>query len=457
MLGQFKLPAKGSVLLPLIVVLPFLILIATYYMNLSISSFRLARQDQLHTSSQLAADAGADYALKQINQDSGWDGTGGETEILNTGESRSTYEVTVADNGPSAKTLTVTGRSYRPSGALSPQTSVKIKVDLRPVQSGPYSVVSGQGGLMMSNSSKIMGGNVHINGEITMSNTAQIGLSTNSVKVSVANQICPIPANATYPRLCNGGENDNPITINNTAHIYGDVKANHQSSGNGMSSPGLSAGSGVSPQPLPAHDRDAQKNATLGTISESAASCSGSQNKTWAANIKVNGNATLSNSCTITVSGNVWITGNLYVSNTAKLVIANSVGTIRPVIMVDGSSGAVFSNSGKIISNASGTGAQIITYWSKAPCSPNCQDVTGVNLDDSRDETTIALSNSAAGGQSVFYARWTQLNLANSGQIGAVVGQTIRMSNAAAVTFAAEVGGSGTTQWVVDGYRRSFN
>lgn len=451
-----KVKTDGSILLPLIIVLPFLMLIAGSYMNSSVTGFRLARGDQLHTHAQLGADAGADYATREVNQTLGWAGTSGEVELINEADNRVTYEVIVTDNSASSKTVTSTGRSYRPATATTPTSSVIIKVNMHPVESGSYSVVSGQGGLIMSNSSKITAGDVLINGEITMSNSASIGLSTGPVNVSVANQICPIPANATYPRLCNAGENNNPITINNTAHIYGDVKANHQSSSAGMSNPGLTASSGVAPAALPSYDRDAQKAAVATTIGSSAASCSGSENKTWAANTKISGNAVLSNSCQITIAGNVWITGNLYVSNSSKIVVADSLGTSLPTIMVDGSGGAVFSNSGKIISNASLSGAQVITYYSKASCSPDCTDVTGTELDDSRDETTIALSNSAQGAQSVFYARWTQVNLANSGQIGAVVGQTIVMSNSATITFGAAAGGSGTPTWVVDGYRRVF-
>lgn len=448
---------KGSVLLPLIVVLPFMMLIATYYMNLSISGFRLARGDQLHTAAQLSADAGADYALREISEDGDWVGTGSEIELLNNGDSRTTYEVTVTDPSPLEKTLTVTGRGYRPASAASPSSSVKIVVALRPVESGAYSVVSGQGGLIMANSSKITGGSVLINGEVTMSNSAQIGLSTNPVSVSVANQICPIPADATYPQLCSLGENNNPILIQHTAHIYGDVKANHQSLGTGMSDPGLTAGSGVSPEPLPSYDRDAQKAAVAATIDSSTASCDHSQNKTWEANTKITGDATLSNTCTVTVKGNVWITGNLLLSNSTKLIVDDSVGASRPTIMVDGSTGADFSNSGKIVSNSSGTGAQVITYYSKASCSPDCADVTGTDLDDSRDETTISLSSSAEGPQSIFYARWSQIDLANSGQIGAVVGQTIVMTNTATITFGAAIENGSAKQWVVDSYRRSFD
>lgn len=448
---------SGQILVALTVTVPALVLIVAAYLGLSLSSFRAAKHDQFQTHAQLSADAGVDLALKEINVDANYAGTNGETELHNDGSTKTTYAVSVDSSDPNVKIVTATGRSYSPVSSATAGSTVKLQVNLRPVQSGTYSIVSGQGGLRMSNSSKIIGGNVLINGEVTMSNSAQIGLSTNPVNVSVANQICPIPANATYPRLCNAGENNNPIEISNSAHIYGDVKANHQTNGSGMTDPGLTAGSGVNPEPLPSYDRDAQKAAVATTISSTAASCSGSQTKTWAANTKVSGNATLSNGCAVTVNGNIWITGNLYLSNLSKLIIADSLGSTRPVIMVDGSSGAIFSNASKIISNASGTGAQVIAYWSTASCSPDCTDVTGTDLNNSRSRTTIALSNSSQGAQSIFYARWTQVNLSNGGQVGAIVGQTIYMSNTSIVTFGAAIGGGGTSAWVIDSYRRIFN
>ncbi len=448
---------KGSALLPFVVVIPFMILIATYFMNLAVNSFNLAKKDQFHSYAQFATDAGIDSAVQQVNEDEAWIGTGAEVELYNDGQVRTTYQVTVTTNNEDSRTITTIGRTYRPAGSSTPQSSVKINADLRPVRSGNYSVITGQGGLIMSNSSKITGGDVYINGEITMSNSSQIGLTANPVNVNVANQICPIPADASYPRLCNAGENDNPIAITNSAHIYGTVKANHQTNGSGMTNPGLSASSGVTPQPLPTYDRDAQKAAVATTVTGTTGSCWGSQTKTWAANTKFTGDVTLSNGCRVTIEGDVWITGNLYLSNSSKLTVADSLGATRPNIMVDGSSGVIFSNSSKLISNASGTGAYVITYYSKASCSPDCADVTGTELNDSRDETTIALSNSSEGAQSIFYARWTQVNLSNGGQIGAVVGQTIYMSNSSAITFGTAIPGGSNTTWVIDGYRRSFN
>lgn len=457
---MIKLPTnnqRGHILIALTVTIPALALIVASYLALSLSGLRAAKHDQSQTHAQLSADAGIDYALAQLEVDEDWTGTVNPLELNNDGNSRATYDIDITTPDADNKTITVTAKGYTPISNVNPNSTVKIEVNLRPVRSGTYSVVSGQGGLFMSNSAKITGGDVFINGEVDMKNTAQIGLSTKSVNVYVANQTCPIPATSTYPRLCNAGENDNPITFNNSAHIYGNVQANHQSSGANMSDPGLTASSGVVPEPLPSHDRNAQKAAVATTITGSSASCSGSQTRTWTANTKITGDVTVANSCTVTIEGDVWITGNLEVKNSGRLKIADSVGGTQPDIMVDGSGGAAYKNSAKIVSNASSTGAQTISYWSAASCSPDCADVTGLDLYNSRNTITVSVDNSAEGAQSIFYARWSRVLIKNDGQIGAVVGQTVELKNSAAITFGTSVGGGGTTTWVIDGYRRVFD
>jgi hypothetical protein len=327
---------------------------------------------------------------------------------------------------------------------------------LRPVTSGEYSVVSGAGGLKMKNSAKILGGDVKINGEVFMENTSQIGLSTGPVNLEVAQQNCPEPANATYPRLCNLGESGQAIEMHNTSRIYGDVKANNQTNSypTRMTNPGLTASSGVTIQPLPPYDRDAQKAAVASTQTGAAAECS-SGSKTWPANLKITGDVTVSNTCKVTVSGDVWITGKLTVQNSAQLIVADSVGSTKPNIMVDDHL-AKFQNSARLQSNASNTGFQIINYWSTASCSPDCADVTGIDLYNSRNQATVELSNSASGPNTVFYARWSRVLMSNSGQLGAIVGQTVELTNTATITFGTSSGVGGTTYWVVDGYRRTL-
>lgn len=455
-----SLNQNGSIILVFIIVLPFIIAVALYYTSLSLTSFQVSKLDQYRTSAQLAADAGADYSVGKISLDNDWAGTSGEPSADVNGEitlhtdsqKRTTYEATVSGDD-TIKTIAITGRTYFPATSSTPKRSVSIYVDLRPVTSGVYSVISGAGGLIMNNSSKVVGGDVFINGSVSMANTAQIGLSTAPVNVRVAHQICPNPADATYPRVCNPNENGQPISINNSAKIYGEVRATNQTNGSGMSNTGLVAGSTVAPQALPTYDRNAQKAAVATTITGAAASCSGSQTRTWAANTKITGNVTIRNSCKVTVLGDVWITGNLSTQNTSELKVDNSLGTNVPHIMIDGSSGAMFQNSSALISNASSTGFEIITFYSTASCSPDCANVTGVDLANSRNITTIDLGNTGNAANTIYYAYWTKVQVNNSGQIGAVVGQTIGLSNTGTVTFGAGTG-IGDVTWVVKGYRK---
>lgn len=451
MMKRVKDNQRGSIILVFLLTLPFLILIAMYYMHLSLTSFQVARFDQLHTEAQLAADAGADYAVEQISQNNNWSGTGSDVQIHDANGVRTTFSASVSGDS-SSKTIDVTGKTYWPAGATTPSRTVSIAVDLRPVTSNTYSLVTGEGGLSMSNNSKIVSGDVFVNGTINLSNSAQIGLSTGPVSVEVADQACPKPPDSTYPRVCGSGEGGQPIVINNSAHIYATVKATNQTSGSGMSNTGLVPNSTVAPKVLPTYDRAAQKAAATTNLTGSQASCSSGQT-TWQANTKITGDVNISNSCKVTVKGNVWITGNLNVSNSSKMIVDDSLGTTVPNIMVDGSNGAVFSNSAQLVSNSSNTGFEIYTFYSKASCSPDCSSVTGTDLSNSRTATTISLSNNSSAPNTIFYAYWSQVQISNAGQIGAIIGQTVQLSNNSAITFGNSTS-LGSTTWVVKGYRR---
>lgn len=447
-----KSDERGSLLLVFIAVIPFLIMMAIYFTQVSLTSYQVARLDQLHSAAQLAADAGADYAVEQFSQDSTWSSTSGEVTLHNDSKYKTTYQASISGDS-SAKVVSVIGRTYWPKTTTTPIRQVKIYVDLKPVTGGDFSVVSGTGGLLMSNSAKIVGGDVFVNGEISMENSSQIGLSTKSLKVDVANQRCPSPADSTYPRVCNSGENGQPITISGTqARIYGTVTATGQTSGASMSNPGLVGGT-VTPKSLPAYDRAAQKAAVATTISGSTASCSGSQTKTWAANTKITGNVTVSNNCKVTVEGNVWITGTLSLTNSSQLIVSNTLGSTRPVIMVDGSTGVDLGNTSSLVPNSSSTGFEIITFYSAASCSPDCVSVTGTDLASSRTINTITLNNSGSNPKTILYAYWSQIEIKNSGEIGAVIGQTVKLTNTGTITFGSSAGVSDTT-WVIKGYRR---
>ncbi len=445
---------RGSILLVFIITLPFLITIALYYMSLSLTSFQVARFDQFHSMAQLAADAGADYSIEQLNLDNNWSTTGGEVTLHTDSQVRTTYNAHVVSTTKSIKTVAVTGKTYRPANASVANRSVSIYIDIRPVTTGLFGIIGGEGGLYMSNSSKIVGGDVFINGDVHLQNTSQIGLSTKPLVLKVADQICPVPPDATYPQVCAPNAGPQPITVSTNGNIYATVKATNQTNGTNMYSPGLVAGSTVAPEPLPTYDRDAQKSAITVTKTPSQATCSGNNGTlTWPANLKITGDVVLSNGCVVTIMGNVWITGKLLLTQSSQIVVPDSLGTNRPVIMVDGSAGAGFNNTSQLIANSSDTGVEVITFWANAGCSPDCSSVTGLNLYNSRNVSTISLNNSGDAPNSIFYAYWSQVTVGQSGAIGAIIGQTINLSNNGTISFGAPQS-TGDITWVFKGYRR---
>ena len=446
---------SGAALISVVIVLPFLILIAFNYTNLATNHVTLGRKEIFRVQTQMVADAGLDYGMNRITLDQNWTGTSGDVAFDTTNNVKTTYSVIVSDVDSDSKLMTSTAKLYRPASSTTPQSTVIINADLRKVSSGNYSIVTGVGGLVMENSSKVLGGDVYINGAVTMSSTAQIGLLTTPVNLNVAHQICPNPADTTYPRLCTFGENGQPISILNSAHIYGTVKANNQTTTTGMTNPGLISSSGVTPLALPPHDRVAQKAAKTSDLTGAAASCTtNGGTKTWAANVKITGNVTIEKTCQVTMQGDAWITGTLNLTQSGSIKPSNTLGTTRANLMVDGSI-VSFRNSSGVINNASSTGIQLIAYYTTASCSPDCSDVTGTDLVTSRDFQTIELNNSGSGSGTVFYAKWTKVTVSNSGQIGALVGQTVHLKNTASITFGTSAGFS-TSFWLLDGYRRSF-
>lgn len=461
---------QGFLLASLIISTTLIVAVAVLITTLIINNYTLAKKDVYRLNAQLAADAGADRAIAELNNDNAWTGTTGEIELYSGANYKSTYEITIlAGASASEKVASVIGRTYAPTTDTSPRATRKYSVDLRSLgsASGTFSIVTGVGGLIMNNSAKIVDGEVYVNGTITMTNTAQMGLSSNPIIVNVANQSCPLTGGPLYPTVCAAGE---PISISSPAHIYGDVCATHQTDDSGMSDGGLDTGcADPPPLPLPPHDRATQKtNITTTTSDAYYTDCkSNTAIRTWPAGLKIEGDVSISLKCKVILEGDVWITGDLKLSNSAQIVISdtivlggtNTVDSDYPTVMVDGSSGVFIGNSSQIIANASDTGAQFITYWSDSACSPDCADVTGQELFDSSTVTTIYLEQSAQAPSSILYAKWSQIDLNNGGDIGALVGQKVKLRNSAAVTFGASLsggGGSSPVIWLVDNYRRDY-
>lgn len=454
---------SGYILISLLLTTMFVLIAGVATAQLALANYSAAINDKLRIAAQFAADAGADESVKLLNDDYAnnftvYNGTTTETTVADLPDMRTTYEsaITPVSGDNYARVLKVTGRTYSPKTASTPNVERTYEINLRAITEGDFSVVAGVGGLTMSNSAKVLGGNLQVNGDIVMTGSSQIGLSSQPLPtVSVANYSCPTSAPWTsYPRECLSGENDNPISVTNPAWVYvDDLKANHQTSTSRITYGSLQA-SGVAKKDYPYQDRAPIKSA-IGTTYTGNISCN-SGTLTWPPNYKVAGNVTISNSCNVVVQGNVWITGSLELRNSGRLTVATSL-TTPPVIMIDSQDGLSMSNSSQLASNASNVGFKVITYWSAAGCSPDCTAVTGSDLINSKDVVTVDITQSASGPNTEFVAHWSKLSMGNSGGIGALAGQSISLTNSAAVTFGASVSGvNGIANWVIKDYRRSF-
>lgn len=456
-----------STLLMLIITISTLLLIIT---QVAIDNFQYASRLTNRVNAQFAADAGLDMGIHQLNLLGTYTGSSGEVTLLDTADKRTTYEIVVNDTvDPDRKVIRSTGRTYAGGGSTEVLATRIFELEVEAVTSGtgPGSVVSGVGGLIVNNNAKITGGDVIVNGSVTIVNNGQIGLSTNPINLRVAHQSCPSPADATYPQVCTSGQ---PIT--NNGLIYGDVQAQNQTNSTGMSNPGLT-GSTFAPIAVPGYDRPTHKAAVTATYNanDAAVRCSNNQSRTWGANIRINGNFALGNGCRLTITGNVWITGNVTFGNNAEIIIANSLGTTRPVIMIDGQSGFVTGNNTTVTPNSSGTGAEVITTWWNTNTTTNggftcgglpdpldCTTVTGLALSTSQNTTTINLSNNTNAANTVFRTLWSRAEISNNGALGAVAGQTIELRQNAVINFTAAIAGSDNlvTTWVKRGYLRVF-
>lgn len=458
---------QGGFILPVVLITGvMLVLMIVAIGSETVTNNNVANHGNYAIEAQLAADAGLDDAMNKMNTVTNWSGTGAPVTLLNdsTVKVKTTYEVSVVNGVDDIhKTLIVTAKAYSPTTASSPKVTRKYEMDIEAVTSGigASSVVTGVGGLVMNGNSKVSGGDVVVDGTITANNGAQIGLSTNPVNVRVADQACPIPADSTYPQVCGAGQPE-PISLNNNSLIYGNVQATNQVTGTNMFSPGLIAGSSFAPVPLTSFDRNGFKstiNASGQTLTGAQASnCPNGGTVNWPANVKITGDVSIQNKCTIKINGNVWITGSVNIQNNANMAIQNGVGLSTPDIVVDGSSGFIIGNKGSITPNAQATSVEILTFWSAGACSPDCTSLSGTNLYNSQTVLTIDLSNTGSAPNAVLYAYWSKVRLSNNGSLGAVTGQTVDLGNNAVINFSSSVPGSNNqiTTWVKRGYMRIY-
>jgi hypothetical protein len=478
MFENFKKPFQdqgqsGYVLLLVLITTISLFIALSGILSLSLANLSGAKRTMFDTAALYAAEAGVDNAMYQLNSTNGSytgttscpvSGTAGAQTVFNDSvKGRGTYQTCVTAGAVAHEYIIyATGTAFKTAASSTAAAKRKLKVVVSgTATSSTYYVQTGPGGLIMSNSASILGTSIAIGGFLTMSNTARIGSTTQPVNsLTVANERCPAGGGATYPQICNTGTNPNPITMNNSAHIYGNVTANNQTNhyAAAITNSGVVSESGAVPPTLPSYDRPTQAAAATNSLTGAQASCSGNGSSvTWPANVKITGNVTSSQSCHILVMGNAWVTGNISMANSSDIKPAPATTTM-PVVMVDGSSGLSTGQTSNVGTNTVGVGLEFITFYSGAACTVAtiagiyCDTLTGDSLKTSQTHTTISLGNQSAAPGALLFAKYSEADLGQGGNIGAVEAQTINLSNSTTITVTGETVSSSTYSFAVSYY-----
>lgn len=447
-----------------------LIIIGFSIANLTISQYAISNNKVYSTNALMVAEAGIEQSIQQINADDDFAGFSTDQEFFNNqAQGRSVYTTTVDDDpgDTNAKIITSTSRVYRYGSTADPISTRIAKVTIVGTGSTGYAVHTGPGGLILGGSANITNTDVFVNGGITMTGASKIGTYSQPLNVDVANQVCPTGNNPgpTYPQVCT---NSQPISTAWSTTIYGSVCATGQTSNNypsnnpsgnilpGSTGQGLKPGCTAAPVTPPSYNK-------AGHIAGVTTTGSGNSNtyvcknwpfsRSWPSNLKLTGNVNVGGSCDVTINGNVYITGNLEIGGASKITVADSLGTTRPVILVDGT--ITINGSAQMLANSAGTGIHFISYKANASCNPNCNTLTGNDLKHSQNQQTVSVGGAVNLPGMIFQAYWGKATISGSGNIGSAVGQTVDLSGAGTVTFGTALS-SGAKTWTITSYQDKF-
>lgn len=449
----------GWFLVSAIVMILFLTAIGFSIAGLTAEQYQHTKREAFDQNAQLVAEAGVEQSVHELNTDDSFAGyTTPQTFFDDSTQGKGTFTTTVTTNADgTSKTIVSTGDVYHSDSASTPYLTRKVRATVVGTSSSGYSVSTGPGGLILGGSATITNSNVYVDGTITMNGASKIGTSSNPVNVDAANIACPKGASpgSTYPTLCTDGSQ--PISLAFSTNIYGTVCATGQTSkgpnnniqgGNGGA--GLQVGCTAPTVSQPTYNRSgiiSGMTAVSGTSGTYA--CSGNKSITLPANTELTG-STISwgNSCKITVSGNVYIPGNLSVGGAVKVTVADSVGTTRPVIIVDGTINVA--GSAAMIANSSGTGIDFVSF--KNSTGDPAATPTGTNLYNSQQLQTVNVGGAVNLPGMVFDAYWSEVTLTGSGNLGAAAGQTVNLNGAGTVIFGTTLS-SGSKTWSITSYQ----
>lgn len=475
--NERKNSERGFILPTVMLLTAALTVIGIALMSSASSQYKLTSDNIYAQNALLAAEAGVEQSINALNESETFNGYPTEQAFINDptqGIGRFKTTIENDPNGTNSKIITSTGYAYRHNDLSKRISKRSIKVTTVGTSSPGYSVNTGPGGLIMSGSASINNSDVHVNGTIQMSGAARIGSDIVPATVNVANIACP-PGNTpgpAFPSLCSSSQ---PISIPDwsTASIIGTVCATGQTQSKFPSSPynlalpqiraGLLGGQGLRsnctapPVGYPTYNRanHLSQVTTTGSGTSNTYVCgSWPFNRTWPANLRLTGNVTVDSSCDVTIHGNAHITGNLTLGGAARIRVAESAGSTRPVVIVDGNISV--GGASALIPNSRGTGIQFISFRTNASCNPNCTALSGNELKASQGLQTVAISGGVSLPGMVFQSYWGRITVNGAGNIGSAIGQTVDLQGAGTIIFGTGLS-SGAKTWSITSYQQVYN
>lgn len=373
------------------------------------------------------AEAGIDKATYALNQN------GSYTGETNTALGGGTFTTSVTAVDSNTKRITSTG--VRSGSSVTVKANVGITTD---VVSFQYGVQIGNGGLEMSNTSKIIG-NAYSNGNIIGTNSARIqgtAVVTGATGIIDGMDIdedawshtirgsSTVGGNATHAVLQQTTVTGNVVadsisncTIGGTATY--DTRSGCTVSG-AVTTPNPAAFVPAAALPLPISEAqideweaEAAEGGTVGTQTFSDGSRSLGPKK-------ISGDLILSGTAELVVTGTLWVTGEIKLSNTSKIRLHGSYG----------------SNSGVIVAGVDeSTSAGYIELSNSAQVLGSGSPSSHVMLLSQREMGSNAIKTTNSSAVAILYAGEGQIEIANSAALKEITANKLKITNSATVTY----------------------
>ena len=405
--------SRGYILLFSLVFFGIFLAISTAFLGSVTLYARAERVTVADARARALAEAGFEKAVYELNKNSAYTGE------ANTALGGGTFTTSVTNIDASTKRITATGAHSGSTAVVRASVSISNEV-----VSFNYGVQVGQGGLTLSNSSRV-NGNVHSAGSILMTNSSSI----NGTAIS-----------SGAAGLIDGAEST--VTGSAYAHTMRDVdvgadayyvtQSNVEAGGSNCPNSRCHPNSPDQPTvPLPISDAQISEWEADAEAGGTIVTCDGAGNYVVNTSLtlgpkKIACNLVLSGSATITIAGPVWVVGNITTSNSVSVRMASELGSENVAIIADDPSNPT--TKGIVSIGSSGQ-----FYGSGSPGS--YVFIISQNRSAEAGGATTAISMSQSANALVLYASHGRISLSNSVSIKAATGYRLALANSASVTY----------------------